>query len=428
MAYLQSRAAIAVSGVTHAGWTPPNVQILINSVDRTASLLQGDSWVLTAHADGTQGLLITSKTFTPVVGHDVRVLYATPSDYLFGGTILTREAIPFTPDSADVQWHCSVGAYRWLLDRYDKILASYTGMGANAIVARLLAGWTDGGFRVGYIPSSLGDLTMDFTMEELSAGLERVAVAVDATVRIEPERIVSIAATWPEATLATVTEAHIRQGSLRYREDLTQVRTRVIFHGGGSTTTAIVSAGGTTIDVENTAPFPDSGIVLSGFSLITYTGRSTSAGPGQLTGCSGFARDLRSGDAVDVVVVATDGAKQTALATVLGGGLSGQATHYQADRRLSSAEATRRATADLSRFGDALPSLAFTYVAVQRHLRPGQVLPVAITAPIVVNGTFIVQSVTTALRGNFSGTSIEIFQSVTASLFDPSLVALIGQA
>lgn len=428
MAYLQARAAIARSGVTYCGWTPPSVTCTIGGTDRTSVVLR-EGWSLSARADGTPATFtFTTKTITPVVGQDVKVAYATPNEYLFGGTILQREAVPVSPGSAYLQWQCTAVGYQWLLDRYDVVMAQYASVGVGTMVADILYRFTDGGFRVGYIPSSLGNLTMEFTFETPWNALRRIAKACGGVLEMTPDKIVNIYTSYPEAALANVTQATILAKSLTYRDDLTQVRTRALYEGHGTTAVSAVAPGATTIAVNETGIFSESGgSAVSGRNLFTYTGKSANSGGGSLTGVSGVLYSIAPTDEIKVIAEVIDAAADTALAAVLGGSLSGQATHYLQDGRLSLEEAEARANADLATFGGALEEATFTYKAPQRYVRAGRAVTIAITDPLTISGSFTLQSVTLTPSGAVGGTKFEVRQTVEASGFTRTLTDLLQQ-
>jgi hypothetical protein len=239
MAYLQARSGIARSGVTYAGLSWPTCQVMLNAVDRTSSVQLRDFSIVT-RVDGTPATFAfqLKPGITPEVGHNVTITYATPDEYLFGGTILQREAIPASNDGT-MNWHCVAVGYHWLIDRYARVTASYRNRAVNEIVAHILHNYTNGGFRTGYIPSSLGRIDIDFTLETVTGALSRVAKAVDAYVDISPTKVVNVYDTYPDAALPTITQSTVFATPVArtsYRQDLTQVRTKVITVAEGTTT------------------------------------------------------------------------------------------------------------------------------------------------------------------------------------------------
>ena len=103
------------------------------------------------------------------------VTYRTPNEYLFSGTIMRRR---YRANGQLVWWELDCGDYRWLLDRYALVNASYSSCGKNTAIARIL-GFTDpaSGFAIGRVPSSLGDIDatgITFTQDRVSDSIGRV--------------------------------------------------------------------------------------------------------------------------------------------------------------------------------------------------------------------------------------------------------------
>lgn len=425
--YLQARSAIAISGVTYAGWTPPSWTIRVDGTLRTTSIERND-FVITERLDNSPATCVftTKPGYEPTLGHDIKVTYTTPDEYVFAGTILQREALPYRTDSGAVRWRCMAVGYQWLMDRHDKVLRRYTNRGVGTVVADILDRYTDGDFRVGYCPQSLGNIDMEFSFETVSGAMQRIATACDAFWEVTADRIVNLYQTYPDASLATVTNSLAVMPNASYIEDLTQVRTRSIFRGYGSTALAAAVPGDTTVNVDDVTFYDSSGgTAISGANEITYTGVSVDSGPGALTGCTGILYEISVGDPVDILIEVIDSAAETALATILGSGLSGEAAHYATDGRLSATEATGRATADLSLFSSSLKDFTFRYVTPPRHLRIGRALTVNITQPYSISGTFLIRELRTGPRGLVSGETVDVWRQVTASRYVRSMVDLL---
>lgn len=421
MAYLHSRSGIARSGVTHCGWTPPAFRVYIDGTDRTSNVLL-ETCSITVTADQPATFAFTVKNITPNFGNDVKVAFAAPNDYWFAGTLLQMQ-IQYL-DATNVLYNCLATGYEWLLDRYDRVMAQYTNRAVNHIVADILARFTDGGaqdFRVGYCPSSLGNLTMNFTYETVLGALKRIAKATGAQLDIAFDRAVNVYLTYPDAAYATLTNSLILLETVRVDYDLSQVRTRVLMQGRGSTATEAREVGATTLAVADTQPFSASGgSAVIGRNQITYTGLTTNSGAGLLTGVTGLDYDIAQDEAVDVLAIATDGGLNALLAILLGGSLSGQATHYLQDGRLSLSEATARAAADLDNYGEVLTLCSFTYRNYVRHLKVGRQL--ASTTP--VNGTFVIRSIQIQPYGNIANT--EFLQHVSMGPRTIQLADILG--
>ena len=419
MAYLHARAGIARSGVTYCGWTPPAFKVYIDGTDRTSSVLIEES-TITLNAESPATFAFTVRNLIPTYGNDVKVAFASPDDYWFAGTLLQIQLRYINPTT--FVYDCMATGYEWLIDRYDLVLAEYQSRGVNFIVGDIIARFTNGSFRVGYCPSSLGSLTMEFTYETVMGALKRIAKACAAQLDIAFNRTVNVYLTYPDAAYTTLTSSLIQLETFRSSTDLSQVRTRVLMQGRGSTATANTPLGSTSLPVAETQPFSSAGgTAVSGRNQITYTGLSVVNGAGSLTGVTGISYDIAENDAVDVLATATDAGMNAQLAILLGGGMSGQATHYKQDGRLSLSEATARATADLTAFGNALTNVQFIYRTYVRHLKAGR--QIGSISP--ANGTFIIQSIQIRPYGKMSGTTANFFQQVALGPYAPGMADLL---
>lgn len=426
--YLEARSGIARSGVTYAGWAPPNVQVFIGGVNRIDNV-DAVGFRITQALDGAASTCqLTLSGYTPTFGQRVMITYASPDQYLFVGTILRIQGIARGASPDAVLWQCTSMGDTWLMDRYARVTKQYHDRGVGSIVADILATFTDGGFRIGYIPSSLGNLTLEFTFEPVTSAIDRIAKAVDGYWEIDPgTKCVSIFDTYPDAALFPITNnPAIRVDS--FGGDLSQVRTRVLFQGVSTPTSAPVAALATTVPVQDTAIFPPSGQAFSGFSVMSYTGRTTQGGPGSLTGVTGLAHDLAEGDDVALLVDEGDAAAQAALAAVLGGGLSGIATHVIAKDDASAVEASERARADIALFKSAMTELTYgTISESHRHVRAGRLQSVTLTAPFTISDTFRVQSVTIVRVGGLKGRTVNLERQVSLSRFQRSLTTILAR-
>lgn len=376
---------------------------------------------LTQNAESPSTCTFTLKNLTPSFGNDVKLAFARPNDYWFGGTLLQTQVEYI--DAANYLYHCTAVGYEWLLDRYTPVLAQYQNRAVNHIVADILARFTNGSFRVGYCPSSFGNLDMQFTYENVYGALQRIAKAVGARVDVTPDRVVNVYVTYPDAAYTALTTSLVELQTYSHDFDLTQVRTRALYQGRGSTATQQVPLASVTLPVADTQPFSTTGgTAVSGRNQITYTGLSATSGPGSLTGVTGISYDIAENDAVDVLAIATDVAKDALLAILLGGGMSGQATSYRQDGRLSLNEATARATEEIDLFGEALTHISFTYLTYVRHLKVGRQLGVISPA----SGTFTIQTIRIQPYGPWADTHTQFFQRVELAPFKRSVSQLLG--
>lgn len=434
---LQARSGIARAGVTRCGWSPPLVRLYIDGIDRT-SLVLGEDWELTIQSDQPSTLAFRIKNFTPTTGKDVRLVFAAPDEYIFAGTIVQIEAHPAGPGSAYLIWSCMAVDYRWLLDRYDRVFASYESVGANVIVHDILSRFTDGGFKKGRVSSALGNLTIGFEFATVTEALLEIASAVNGYLEITPYRRVNILGGSELAQVSALTQSQVLTESLTFREDLTQVRTRVRVRAAGGTVVAAAPATNGLIEIDNPNNFSGGGgQAVCDRNLITYTGiiqtlilpEDPDPPPPRyfLSGVTGIVYDIPAGAAIDVLVTVTDSAATTALASRLGGGLSGQATFILSESGIAKDAASTLASSDLARQSAPLNELQFQYKTLQRSLQNAvaRQMTVSITDPMIVSGTFRIQMIKWIRRGPIGGKNAEWFQEVTAAPWANTLTGLL---
>lgn len=421
----------------------PSFTCYIGGTNRTSAF--GDIDDIHIHYGlGEPGTMTVSgiRGFTPTRGQEILLYHGGNSVgfCVFAGHILevsqTQERLA---DKARFSLRCQ--DYTWLLDRYARVTKTYYSKGINTILADILANFTNGGFVPGYCASGLGSIdAMQFTGEQVSAACTRLARAGDAFFAVTPDKHVHIFADPDHLSANTISVTDASKTFEHYRNtlDLTTVRTRVTYKGRATTASSVAEAGATTVSVDECNVFVSSGgSAISGSEVFTYTGLSALSGPGTLTGVTGLDADIGQGDEVAVYYQADDSTAQTNLATILGGGLSGIATHYVADGRLSDPECRARATADLARYSGALQSI--TYDTRDRFHSsafwtwPGKIATVNVTTPVAASGDFRVQSMDLSVDGSLSGNQSTWRRKVTLGALNRQLelvdrLALVGGA
>jgi hypothetical protein len=308
----------------------------------------------------------------------------------------------------------------WLLDRFSRVSKQYYSQSVNGIVSDVLANFTDGGFVVGDVDHAFGNLSITFTNETVLRALERVAAAVDAHVVLGPNRHVSILETVVDGHTHTIDNTETDFWDLRFNQDLSQARNRTTVEGQGSALAANASFGETTLTLESTGwASATGGSARLNQVTFTYTGKTSTT----LTGVSGFNTDGAIGDEVNLVVTSDNASAQTAMATLLGGGLSGVVQHYIQDRRLSEDEAQARADEDVATFGDAVVSLS--YVTRDPFVFPVKEITVNLTSPRTLAGTFLISSVNVIAHGSFSENDVSFENHVRATRLHVTLPSLL---
>ena len=415
-----ARSGVCESGTAVSGLVPYTLRATIGGTARRLIL---EDFTLDDSLDGAPAR-VTARVhgWTPTVGQALRLADDGATRYLFAGTILRRRAS--NQPGLPVIWNLEAVDYQFLLNAHDLVFEDFEEVAVNTAVARILARYTDAaaGFRIGGIHAALGRITQRFDGARVTDAIERIATAAGAFWRVTPDKRLDVFTDLPSGNDPQVLSDQTAAEGLDYEEGIQQTRTRVIAEGGGSQTTALVARGAATIPVDDitgyvvgTVSAPN--VRVQGM-LVSYTGTDALAGPGSLTGCTGIVRDIPQGARVAYANQYDDVAAQGAMATRLGGGLSGVLVHRETSQTIQSvAEAEDIAAADLGVFKRPLEGL--TYRIVNPHYRPGLTVTASVTAPFAITGTFRIQQVRSVFRGDparragVGTTAYELTKSVT---------------
>ncbi len=363
------------------------------------------------------------RGFTPALFSDIQLYNGgTGGIRLFGGTVLNiaYDAVRLGDDP----WHrLDCQDYTWLADRYTKVNARYSDCGVNTALSRIISSFTNGGFRVGYCPSSLGDIwDVAFDNATVTQAVDELARQCGGFWTIDADKRVNIfadTAMFSSDSLA-VSDSSKNFVAPNIASDGREIATRVIVLGAGTQTTDMVLPSATTIAVEDVLPFrgesSSAGSAQVGELVITYTGTSVARGAGTLTGVSGVTSEIPQGSTVRVYAMAEDSSAQTTLATALGAsGIATLRLETDAGRDLVVAIAA----AELAKRKSTFTQLQYTaydqtHTGASKTI-PGQTVSVSITAPTSVSGTYRVQAAEISMRpgGKLAGTSLQFQRRVT---------------
>lgn len=391
----------------------------------TARVIDQESLQITHRLSAPSTASFAVRGFTPAEFSDVQLYNGgTGGVRLFGGTAtrIHYEAVRIGDDP----WHqveC-VDYAGFLLNRYKRVTAQYHGLSVNTILRRLLEDFTNGGFRVGYCPSSLGTIHR-LVLDDVSVtdAIEQLAAECGGFWDVDADKRVHLFDDPDHLSADGITLDNSSGNFVRptVQVDGEGIATRVIVLGNSTETTAAMVTGATSIGVEDVSPFvgqsSSAGTALCEGMVLTYTAVSARTGAGTLT-VSGVTTDVPAGAEIRVRAMVEDTSAQTDLATALGGGLSGVAELTLAmhvDRDL----AVDVATAELAKRKTAFKSLTYaTYDQVHDGAQgtvPGQTVTVDLTAPTTVSGTYRVQQVDIGLRhgGTVAGTTLGFARRVT---------------
>lgn len=355
---------------------------------------------------------------------------------LFGGHAIRTSYDSIVRLGDDPWWQLDCQDYTWLLNRYRRVRGTYTGCGVNTTLRRILAEFSDGGFRVGYCPQSLGDVR-DLVLDDVSMtdALDRLAESCDAFWDVDPDKRVHIFQD-PDhlSTDSVALSAALKNfSSPSYTRDGVQMATRVVCHGASRAVAALTAAGSTTLVLDDVAPFAGAAssagdAFVSGIAF-SYTGVDVVAKT--LTGVTGLTGDAVEGAQVFVRAVVDDATAQSDLSTLLGGA-SGVAELLIGGEGLSRDEAVAAATAILERRKATFTSLSYdTYDQQHTHAQntvPGQMVSVSLTSPLTVSASLRVQEIklSTRVGMTLSGASLQFNRRVTLAPYFRGL-ALVGR-
>lgn len=433
MAYTQARSGLVFSGAFLCGLVPEQIGFKIGGTDRT-SRVHLDATSVTQELNGKGRASVKVDGFTPACGAELLVTSRQPDWGEFEGTVLRTHA-EIEQGTRLVHWTLEAVDYSWLLDRYALVNATYRSMGINAAVARILADFTDGNFVIGEVPMALGDLDatgITFVNARVTQALTALADLAGAYWMVRKHgsyRHVSVRTAFEDGNAVTLVDAE-RARRVGYGEDISQVRTRVVATGATGPVLFPHPAGMNSLAISVAGPFAvGGGAVQIGISNYTYSSViiiESSSGSEivpdgtqvvYLLGLSPvLAADVGTGELVRVWAQADDTAAQTALATLLGGGLSGVAVGLISNEQAAQGATDAAAAQEVARFSGTPTLKSVEYETVEDpFVAPGKGLAVVVTSPVAISGDLFIQRV--ELRGETQrGTPSQVFlRSVSAA-------------
>jgi hypothetical protein len=226
----------------------------------------------------------------PVEGDTVVIHYGdtdNASTRIFAGTILRVTQTYLAGKPANVVYHVEGIDWSWLLNAR-LVNAIYTAQDATAIATDLVARFAPPGFTAAGIAAGLPTVDeIRFTNTPFMDALAQLAGRIGGYGACDYFRAVGLWVTPPGAAPPALTPAHPSLREVSYVRDLSQVVTRAIVIGGGSTATIDLAPGATRLPVDDTTWYEiTGGLVASGPQRIKYTGL-VPAGGGAVIGIGG---------------------------------------------------------------------------------------------------------------------------------------------
>jgi len=267
---------------------------VINEEPNTATLTAN----LTPHAPDTPpfyppafdpGAFVTTPlpTIYPSIrrGQPIEIYSGTlaPDARLFAGEIVVVQQLYEGDRPALVAYHLSCTDYTRALNRR-KVTKSYPTQSATAIVLDLMASRAVDGFTTTYVAANLPSVAIDFTFEDMNRALTRLANRIGGYWYVDYTKALHFFLEEPGDVPAPLEPGGACFDNLRFETDLTQVRTRVLVEGAGTTVLTQINPGETQVPVRDAVMFPaGGGQAVVGQQRLTYTGVIT-GGPGSLVG------------------------------------------------------------------------------------------------------------------------------------------------
>lgn len=336
--YFRAIAALSIGGtvVTSKG-IKPSIRIVdeINATPNTCELqVRG------------------SSTFTPVKGQEVLIGLGNLTNRIFAGHILTVSLAQPRRNQKRPTFSLECIDYSWQLDWKRVNGKSYTGQAVGLIVADLITNFAPA-FTV-RVEAALTSVDFQSNHDErLSEALSRLMNMVGGYWYVDYDRVVhAFVNAETDGNAVALDSGNDKYWAFEYTEDITQTRTRTRVTGGSSTTTAVAAVGDTTLAVDDTRLFGTAGgYVLVGANQLTYTGKSTTQGPGNLTGIPSSSTGsiltaIAQAETVRVLAIASDVSAAALMAFLVGTG-DGYLEHSIEDGQLGDAAARQTATGDL---------------------------------------------------------------------------------
>jgi hypothetical protein len=202
---------------------------------------------------------------------------------VFAGTIVTVRQFYDGERPELVGYYLGCTDFTRALNRR-KVTKSYGTQSATAIVADLMSTRLADGFTTAHVAPGLPAVAIDFTFEDMNRALTRLANRIGGYWYVDYFKDLHFFLEEPYDPPAPLALGGEPFDDLQFETDLTQVRTRVIVEGAGTTISASVGPGDTMIPVRDPVMFmPAGGIARTDQQQVSYTGIVT-GGLGSLVG------------------------------------------------------------------------------------------------------------------------------------------------
>ncbi len=255
--------------------------IVISAADKTNSV-RYDSITIRDAISQPSTCTFSMDGTAPANGSLMAILRG--SFVLFAGTITSVTTATDGDVLTNVRYDVSAIDLTYLLRRR-RPFKSYIAQPANLIAADLITNFAPA-FTATNVQAALASVSIRFDGSlDLPGCLSALANLIGGFWYVDSGADLHFFLTESSSAPDTIDNANVsafNDGSLRSTSDISQSVTRVYVKGAGSTTSAAVANGATSIPVNDASQFdPAGGTVLAGVNVVTYTGTS---GGGSLAG------------------------------------------------------------------------------------------------------------------------------------------------
>jgi hypothetical protein len=246
-----------------------NPVITIGGSTRTSNVRKDSLVIVDELNEAPNTCSFSCDGFTPTIGQEVVITLGGTKE--FGGH-LTRIVQRYEAQNrANVAFECQAVDYTRLLDRR-KVTKRYTATSASSIVTDIISSFTTGFTTAGVVGGLPTIDEIDFTFEDVSRALSRVASLAGGYWYVDYDRDLHFFITEATSTPDDITDVqHTHVHDIALDTDASQQRTRTLVEGGGGSLTQEIAPGDTEIRVDDLSWYdPSGGTVVIGPQRVTY--------------------------------------------------------------------------------------------------------------------------------------------------------------
>jgi hypothetical protein len=386
--------------VTFAGLTNFELTLKVSGIKR--GMKKNSSFRIT-YAVGRPSTCAFQCNFPIASGEEVTIAVDASKRLIFGGTV--DEVSRAQQDGELTTYDVTCLDWIWLANSGVSIYEEFKEVSLNTAVSKILTYVNPAlGIRPGRIPEDLGTVSITLDGVNLESALNNLARSQSVVWRLTPNKHIDMFREDPDPGNAIELIDDTRVKMLSFKEQLNQVRTRVIGIGGGSPVDGFQMMGSQTLAVKESGWYSATGgfIKLRALPPIQYTTVSEQSGPGFLTLTTGLPRDVTDLETANVYVMLEDLTAQADLAARLGGGHDGVVVYYLSDGRVNISTITTESQRNLDFFKTPVTEVDFAMSApdflwnAQRRWDVGRLVPTDMESEEgdLVQGTFRISDVT----------------------------------